>query len=97
MSDYEIIIRLFEVKKEKGIHIASQSYEKAAQTRDLERGLEKNLLEVNLIKPKDKYDELFEQVKDYFISKWGTEYSISYKEQIHRQFIRQYKLINLGI
>lgn len=96
MNQCDILNKIFELKKEKSKFIFIQSYEKAAQIRDKERDLERKLLALEGIRVKDM-DELYYQMRSYFNKNFEIDYSINYKEDIHKQFIRQMKLNELGI
>ena len=82
----ELICKIFELKKEKSNYISVQSYEKAAQKRDEERKLERKLLAIEGIMVED-VDELAKQMNLFFNKYFQMEYSLSYKEYLHKQFI----------
>lgn len=96
MNQSKLLYQIFEVKKEKSKWISIQSYEKAAQSRDKERDLERKLLALEGVRVTSVV-ELSQQMCFYFKKYFGIDYSLNYNEDIHKQFIRQLKLKELGI
>ena len=96
MNQSKLLYQIFEIKKEKSKWISIQSYEKAAQSRDLERDLERKLLALEGVHVSN-VDELLQQMEFYFKKYLGIDYSLNYNEGVHKQFIRQMKLNELGI
>ncbi len=107
MSDeIRLIQEIFRLKKLKSDWINIQSYENAANTRDLEREKERELMIIkNFISANMTNDEVVENFREYFQINFGISYpnnlrtegeKIKYENFI-KQLIRQEKLNELGI
>lgn len=107
MIDEIILIQeIFRLKKLKSDWINIQSYENAANTRDLEREKERELMTIkNFISVNATNNEVIEKFREYFQINFGISYPNNLRteseklkyENFIKQLIRQEKLNRLGI
>lgn len=101
-----LIQEIFRLKKLKSEWINIQSYENAANTRDLEREKEKELMKIDSFTNVNmSSDEITEKFREYFQEKFGISYPNNLRTESERlkyenfikKLIRQEKLNKLGI
>lgn len=99
MKEIDILNELYLVIKAKREAIKAQKYSEAADCRDRERELEKELIEIIEVKGIEisyLYSNL-ENIDRYFLQKYNVNYGSLFDENNFTQFMRELKLKNLGI
>lgn len=95
--EFELVLKIFELKDLKSKHIFYQRYADAADARDQEREFEWQLL--NLLGHKRTTSVVTKEklLNEYFLKRFSIEYPKNMTIEFKKKLIRQIKLEELGI
>ena len=91
-----LILEMLEIKQQKNIVVQKQQYENAANLRDKERDIEKNIFSMVFPDEEHDYVSFGTWLRSYLLERFGIEYNYD-SVQLIRQIMRQIKLDELGI